>query len=195
LIVLTGPAAVGKSTVARALQKHLGRDGAFWTVMELDAFARGLPTDWLAFDRHVGRHAQRGLVYAPTESGGIELIVGADGRQLFAAFHRAVAATVELGVNVIAEAAIYDDEDRRDWSVALGDIDATWVRLTASVDELEARENANPSRLFRGLARGMSARAVARPFDVVADTGAESVDEIVRRIAEASTRTQGSDPR
>lgn len=184
LVVVTGPAAVGKTTVARALQKHLSRDGDFWLVMDLDVFARGISMRWLSFGDRGGRYADRGFTYAPAPSGGIELTLGADGRRVLAAFHRSVAATVALGVDVVAEAAIYDADDRRDWSVALGEIEATWVRLTASVDELAARERANPSRVFHGLAEGMSARPVVGSFDVVADTGAETLEDIVHRVTE-----------
>ena len=43
LIAITGPAAVGKSTVARALQLEFVRSGDLWLVIDLDSFARGLP--------------------------------------------------------------------------------------------------------------------------------------------------------
>src|SRR5262245_10686656 len=48
LIAITGPAAAGKSTVARAVQAELARSGELWLVLELDLFGRGLARDWVA---------------------------------------------------------------------------------------------------------------------------------------------------
>ena len=92
LIVLTGPAAVGKSTLAKALQAELVRGGELWLTLELDVFASGLPRAWLAWGDHRGRHAARGYVYARAADGGVGLALGQDGRRVLAAFHRSVAA-------------------------------------------------------------------------------------------------------
>jgi hypothetical protein len=111
LIAITGPAAVGKSTVARELQSELIRSGELWLVIELDTFARGLSRDWISFGKHQGRYAERGFVYARGQDGGIELRVGPDGRSVLAAFHRSVAAIARSGVGVICETIVYDDDD------------------------------------------------------------------------------------
>src|SRR5262245_45737710 len=102
-IAITGPAAVGKSTIAQALQVELVRGGELWYVMELDVFARGLPRDWINWGKHRGAFADRGFVYTRGPDGGVDLTLGADGRRMLAAFHRAVAAVVKSGVNVICE--------------------------------------------------------------------------------------------
>ena len=64
LIAITGPAAVGKSTVAKRLQAAFAGNDDLWLVMELDAFGRGLPRDWIALGAHAGRNAKRGYAYA-----------------------------------------------------------------------------------------------------------------------------------
>jgi chloramphenicol 3-O-phosphotransferase len=192
LIIITGPAAVGKSTLARGLQTHFGRDGQHWLVFELDSFGRGVPREWIAFEKHVGRSAARGFIYGPVASGGLDLTLGIDGRRVLAAFHRAVAATVSSGMDVICEAIVYDDADHRDWLDALGDIEATWVRLDASIDLLEERERADRTRLFQGLARGMSARPKVGTYDVEGDSGVQTVDELVERTLESVVRKQSN---
>ena len=88
LIAITGPAAVGKSTVARELQSELVRSGELWLVIELDIFARGLPRDWISLGKHQGRYAERGFVYARGQDGSLELGLGSDGRRVLSAFHR-----------------------------------------------------------------------------------------------------------
>ena len=182
LIALTGPAAVGKSTLARALQSELVSRGELWLVVELDMFARGLSREWIAFGERQGRHAERGFTYARTHDGSIDLKLGPDGRSVLAAFHRSVAAIVKSGVGVVCETIVYDDEDWRDWSEALGDVPTCWVKLGAPLATLEERENADRTRVFRGLARGMSARRPVGSYDFEVDTSAEAASAIARRI-------------
>ncbi len=188
VIVISGPAASGKSTLARALQKRFSRDDQLWMLLELDTFGRGVPRDWIALGDRVGRHSARGFTYGSAASGGLDLTLGADGRRVLGAFHRAVAAAAASGVHVICEAIVYDDADWQDWLEALGDLDVIWVRLHASVDVLEQRERADRSRIFQGLARGMSARAAVGAWDVEGDSGIQSVDELVERVAELLVR-------
>src|SRR6185436_175535 len=103
LIVVTGPAAVGKSTVTKALQKELTRGNELWLAIELDVFARSLPRPWIAWGDYRGRNAAQGFVYARRANGSLELELGADGRRVLSAFHRSVAAVVTSGVGVICE--------------------------------------------------------------------------------------------
>ena len=182
LVAITGPAAVGKSTVARALQSELARRGELWLVIELDLFGRGLPREWVAMGSHVGRYAASGFTYARAEDGSVALELGADGQRVLAAFHRSVAAVVRSGVNVVCETIVYDEEDWSDWSAALRGVPARWVNLRAPVAVLEDRESSDRSRVFRGLARGMSARATVGAYDVEADTSAEPAAAVVERI-------------
>ena len=190
LIVITGPAAAGKSTLSRELQSQLTRDGELWLVLELDVFARGLPRDWVSLGTHRGRHAERGFVYARAQDGGIELGIGVDGRRVLAGFHRTVAAVVRSGIGVICETIVYDQDDRNDWAEALGDMPAFWVKLDAPLAVLEAREAADRTRVLRGLARGMTARASVGRHDFEADSAADSASSIARRIVASMRSSQ-----
>ena len=186
LIAITGPAAVGKSTLARALQAELGRHGELWLLLELDVFARALSRDWIGVGKsRRGAHADAGFVYSRNRDGGVGLTIGADGRRMLAAFHRSVAAVVRSGVNVVAETIVYDDADWSDWRDALTDLATTWVRLFAPLDVLRAREDAEETRLFKGLAQGMMSRPAVGRYDVEIDTAFEPVGAGVARVLSA----------
>ncbi len=183
LIVVTGPAAVGKSTVAKGLQAEFANRGELWLVMELDQFGRGLPRDWVSVGSHDGRYSLHGFSYQRAHDNSIDLVLGSDGRRVLKAFHRSIAAVASAGTNVICETIVYDEDDWSDWLEAVVGISTTWVRLSASLAILEEREKADRSRVFQGLARGMSARSVVGTFDIEADTSNEEASAIVSRIA------------
>jgi chloramphenicol 3-O-phosphotransferase len=183
VVGITGPAAAGKSTVAKALQAELVRDGELWLVVELDTFGRSLPREWISLGEREGRHADLGFIYSRGDDGGIELRLGADARRVLHAFHGAVAAMAKSDVNVICETILYDDADWADWLDALGDTRMCWVKLSAPLATLESREKADRNAAFLGLAKGMSARPSVGDFNILADTEAEEIGAIVERIA------------
>ncbi len=175
LVAITGPAAVGKSTVAKALLADLTGDGDLWLLMELDVFARALPRDWIAWGERVGRRSELGFTYGREADGSVGLTLGADGRQMLAAFHRSVAAVVRSGMDVICETVVHDEGDWADWQAALDGIEVCWVRLTAPVARLEERERAERP----------SARPLVGVSDIEADTDVDDAQAIARRIAHA----------
>jgi chloramphenicol 3-O-phosphotransferase len=185
LIGITGPAAAGKSTLLRALQAALSKDGELWFAVQLDDFARGIPPRWVTMAGRSGRYGNLGFTYTAGDDGAIALTLGADGRRVLAAFHRAVAAIAASGVDVIFEAIVHDDADWADWQAALGDRQVLWVRLAAPVAILEYRERFDPTRQLQGLARGMSARPPVGRADIAADTSAESTEAIMARVMAA----------
>lgn len=77
---------------------------------------------------------------------------------------------------------MYDDEDWSDWCESVGHLDVHRVRLNAPLATLEARESADPTRVLKGLARGMSARKTAGRSDVEIDTSLATAEEIARHI-------------
>ena len=148
LIAITGPAAVGKSTIARALQAELSRRGELWLVLELDLFGRGLSRDWIAMGARRGAHAERGFVYARAADGTIALELGPDGRRVLAAFHRSVAAAARDGRR------LRDDRLRRGGLARLvrgaGGRPSCWVKLGAPL----ARSTSASAPTGRGSSRG-----------------------------------------
>lgn len=181
LVLITGPAAVGKSTTARALQAHLATEGRLWLLTELDVFGRGLPREWIAWGGRRGRLADLGFSYDQTDDG-IALTLGTDGRRVMAAFHRSIAAIARSGLCVICETIVHDAEDWADWNEALAGLTPVWVRLGAPVPTLEAREQLRRPE-GQGLGRGMSARPLIGVYDVEADTGSDRPEQIAAEIA------------
>ncbi len=183
LAIITGPAAVGKSTIGRSLQSELIiQSGQLWLIIELDVFARALPREWTALGAHRGKYSELGFSFVRSEDGSMEQSLGADGRRFLAAFHQSVAAVVKSGLNVICETIVHDDEDWNDWGEALGGLPACWIGLSAPNTVLEAREKAVRATAFQGLARGMANRKPVGTYAVEADTDAETTAGIVQRI-------------
>ncbi len=182
LVLVTGPAAAGKSTFAKALQAAFVAKAELCLAVELDVFGRSLPREWVAMESRTGRYASRGFTYARGEDGSVALTLGSDGRRVLSAFHVSVAAIVRSGVNVVCETIVYNDDDWKHWCDALGGIPARWVKLNAPLAVLENRERADRTRVFQGLARGMSARPSVGTYDIEADTSRESAREIVDRV-------------
>ena len=67
VVVLTGPPASGKSTLARALQGKLSALGSPWLYNGVDAFADSLRRDWSSFEGNGGQFAERGFTYKETQ--------------------------------------------------------------------------------------------------------------------------------
>lgn len=183
VVAITGPAAAGKSTIAKALQSELSRRGSLWLYIEIDAFAATLYRDWFSFDGRGGSFAERGFVFQRDDNNGLRLNLGPDGRRVLFAFHRAVAAVANAGVNVVCETIVHDDRDWEDWSETLQAIPVYWVKLGAPLAFLEAREQNRPSEV-RGLARAVMSRKPIGSYHLDVDTSAEGIDEIVERIIE-----------
>jgi chloramphenicol 3-O-phosphotransferase len=187
VILIVGPAAVGKSTLAKALHRDLVRGGELWLLMQIDPFVTAsLSSEWVGWSKHRGAYAERGFAYARAADGSLALELGTDGRRVLQAFHRAVAAVVTSGVNVVCETLVYDEDDWAHWRASLQGVETCWVRLAAPLTELERRERADRHRSAHGLAEGMLARPPVGRYDIEADTSTDTVDTIVRRIVATS---------
>ncbi len=182
LVIITGPAAAGKSTIAKALQSELSSSGSLWLLVQMDTFADSLYRDWFTFDTHHAPYAKRGIEYRRDNDGGLQLIIGVDGRRALSAFHRSVAAIVKSGVSVVCETVVCDEEDWHDWSEVLEGIQTNWVQLSAPLAILEAREKADRPQVIQGLARGNLARKPVGQYDLELDTSTETIAVIVERI-------------
>jgi len=184
IVFLTGPAAAGKSTVAKAFQKAQARNGAFWVCMDLDDFAKGISFDWYGLGAVRGPHAERGLVYVKAKDGALTMKLGDDLRRAFGAFRAGVLAVAQAGVNVICAASLVEEQDWAAW----GEIGAAHpvirVGLMGPVDELERREKADATRLLKGLARGNYAIYDRDEYDLRIDTTLVSAKDAAQLVAE-----------
>ena len=184
IVVITGAAATGKSTVAAALQAKLSAQGSLWLYSGIDSFAQSLRRDWASFEGRGGPFAERGFVYSRGKDGALSLTLGADGRRVMNAFHKSIAAIARSGINVVCEAVIYDAEDWGDWVETLEPFSTCWVKLSAPLAVLEDREKDRPQEV-RGLARGMMSTQGVGRFDVECDTSIDTLEEVVGKILES----------
>jgi chloramphenicol 3-O phosphotransferase len=159
IVLLVGPSSVGKTAVARELQRALR---GLWLTAGVDLF-------WGTLDeRSVGEFR--------TDSAAM--------RRVTRGWHRAVAALAHEGNNVIVDELWLHRWWLSDWSEALAGLRWWSVRLTAGVAELARREAVRGDRPA-GLAAGDAANAPGGDdrFDLVLDTGEASAAECAAAIA------------
>jgi chloramphenicol 3-O phosphotransferase len=170
VIVLNGPSSSGKTTLAAALQRRFAADDECWFVYAMDDYFAKVPFDWVQAGKHVGRHAEQGVVLEIVD-GGFRMRMGPIGRQVLAAWRGAVASAVRAGLNVIADDVILTEAEWQGWQDELAGLDAHWVRVQIALDLLEAREQARGDRM-PGQARAQYDDAYRFPtYDAQVDTG------------------------
>jgi chloramphenicol 3-O phosphotransferase len=170
VIVLDGPSSSGKSTSARALQRLFAADNECWLVYAMDDYFARLPAEWVRAGRHVGAHADEGVVLEVV-GGAFRMRLGPIGRKVLAAWRGAVASAARAGLNVIADDVVLTEGEWRGRQAVLDGVDAHWVRIQIALDLLEARERARGDRM-PGHARAQYADAYRYPtYDSEVDTG------------------------
>ena len=171
LIVISGPIASGKSTVARALARDLGRSGTAVAMIDLD-----LVYDMLEPD-HVRKDDAAKWLRARRASAALADAFLLDG--------------VEV---VIVEGEFLTPDDRRAFVDALHSGEKPrFVTLRTSFDVALRRVDADPTRTFSRDRAFLSRhyREAERPLlelastDLVLDTTSIDADEAARRIAKS----------
>jgi chloramphenicol 3-O phosphotransferase len=170
VIVLNGPSSSGKTTLARALQRRFAADGACWFVYAMDDYFAKVPREWVSAGKHVGAHAEQGVVLESFD-GVFQMRLGPIGRQVLAAWRGAVGSAARAGLNVIADDVILTEEEWDAWQIELSGIDTHWVRVQIALEVLEAREQARGDRM-PGHARAQYEDSYRFPtYDAEVDTG------------------------
>lgn len=118
VIVLNGTTSSGKTTLARTLQSQLASAGECWIIIALDDFFSKLPFDWVQLGKHVGVHAEQGIVFEMVD-GEIERRLGPLGEHVIAAYRGAVGSAARAGLNVIVDEVLLSEEDWDEWEVEL----------------------------------------------------------------------------
>ena len=151
VIVLNGTTSSGKTTLASTLQSQLASAGECWIIIALDDFFAKLPFDWVQLGKHVGAHAEQGIVFELVD-GEIERRLGPIGAQVIAAYRGAVGTAARAGLNVIVDEVLLSEEDWEAWKEELRGLDPFWVRVDLALDLVEARERDRGDRVI-GMAR------------------------------------------
>jgi chloramphenicol 3-O phosphotransferase len=175
VIVLNGPSSAGKTTLAAALQRRFAADGECWFVYGMDDYFAKVPFDWVTAGKHVGPHADEGVVLEVVD-GVFHMRLGPIGRGVLAAWRGAVASAARAGLNVIADDVVLTEDDWTGWLTDLDGVDTHWVRVHVDLDLIEAREHARGDRI-PGQARAQYEDAYRHPaYDAMVDTGALDPD-------------------
>jgi chloramphenicol 3-O phosphotransferase len=170
VIVLNGPSSSGKTTLATALQRRFAAEDECWFVYAIDDYFAKVPFDWVTARKHVGKHAEEGVVLEYVD-GAFRMRMGPIGRQVLVAWRGAVGSAARAGLNVIADDVILTEEEWLGWQAELEGIDAHWVRVQIALDVLEAREQTRSDRM-PGHARAQYEESYRYPkYDAEVDTG------------------------
>jgi chloramphenicol 3-O phosphotransferase len=170
VIVLNGPSSSGKTTLAAALQRRFAAAGECWFVYAMDDYFAKVPFDWVTAGKHIGAHAEDGVVLEIVD-GAFRMRLGPIGRRVLAAWRGAVGSAARAGLNVIADDVVLTEAEWRAWQVELDGLDAHWVRVHIALDVLEARERDRSDRM-PGHARAQYEDSYRYPaYDAEVDTG------------------------
>lgn len=164
VLLLIGPSSVGKTAIAKELQRSLR---GVWLIAGVDMFwgmldEGTLPTGTFRSDSPAMRRITRG-------------------------WHRAVAALAREGNDVIADELWTHGWWLQDWNEALGDLRRWSVLLKAQLPALTRREAERGDRPS-GLAAADLAMAPSEgSFDLVIDTNAKTAAECAAAITDLVT--------
>ena len=176
IVLLNGVGSVGKSSVAKALQRIASRPMIH---VSMDAFLDMLPPgtfgdpDYYAFETNY----EDGFPVTAVRSGRMMT-------RLLCAMRAAIAAMAADGLDLVVDDVFWGDE-LADYRRRLAGFDLHAVGLVAPLGVLEARERARGDRVL-GLARWQFARVHRGcDYDLTLDTSRLTADEAAARIKQA----------
>ena len=183
VIVLNGTTSVGKSTLARVLQRSLAARGEPWVVIALDDFFARAPADWFQIGDHVGHHAEVGMVFEMV-NGRIERRVGSFGSTVLAGYRAAVAGMARAGLDVIVDEVLLSAEDWEGWQAELRGLSVRWVAVELPLEATLRRERDRGDRVVGMAAAQFDVVHSFATYDVRVDMGVltpeEAADVILR---------------
>ena len=189
LLILNGASSTGKTTLASGFRDTRAAAGEFWLLMGIDDYVSKLPLSWwdAGLPGGPGAHAKDGLRFETT-GGGLQLVVGDTCRRLLRAYHRAVAAAVRSGLDVVVDEVVFDDDLRRDWCDVLDGLEPVWVAVRCAPEVAQERERRRGDRPI-----GMTSthtdtvhRSIDYAFEVdTSDLGPEdALTDLLRKLSD-----------
>ncbi len=172
IVVLNGVGSVGKTTLARAIQRAAPVP---FLHVQMDAFLEMLP---VALDDD-----PQSFSYCPGPHG-VEIHAGPVGARLIRGMHAAVAALAASGNDLILD-TVMEKDGTEDLHQALGPAPWFFVGLHAPLSVIEERERARGDRMI-GLARAQFARVhVAQRYDLELDLSDVTPETAAKRVLRA----------
>lgn len=173
IILLNGVGSVGKSSIAKALQR-IAREP--FLHMAMDNFIDTMPPALF--------EAPDGMVFTPGTHDGrpsIEITVGPAAERAFRGMRFAMAAMARQGNNLIIDDVLIGN-DAAEYREALAGLTVHWVGVFAPLDVLEERERRRGDRDI-GLARWQFDRVhQGIRYDLEIDTSGATPEECAERI-------------
>ena len=178
VILLNGTSSAGKTSVAAALQRQLDEH---YVRLGIDQFLSALPPDL--------HDSAEGVCFVDDQAG-VRPLLGPAGVKLERAFHRAVRAVADAGLNIIVDDVLFEPWLLEDWLIVLAGIHFTLVGVHCPISEAERREVARGDRRI-GQARGQHGVVHLNcVYDIEVDTMAcdpeQAANEIRRTLAASS---------
>lgn len=138
-VVLNGPSAVGKSTLAKAIQDHLDEPLLRFGIDEL---YRMVPDQW-AGGVADARWADRGFTYQNVETmpGARRINNGVDAIAMLYAMNAAIVAVLRSGVGVVVDGQAFEPDVNQDLENRLRDLRASGLARIAVVELMASDEN------------------------------------------------------
>jgi len=178
IIFLNGTSSAGKSSIAHALQErlddlylHTGLDHFLWVLSP--CFFDHNQEDKCGF-RIIQGVGEDPLAVALTKQ--------PEGKRFAFAIHRAMLELAEMGMNLIIEEALFDEDDFQDYLNLFHNYRVYFIGVDADEEVLEQREKLREDRRA-GIAKGLR-KVVNRnkTYDLTIDTTFISQEEAAERI-------------
>ena len=167
LIVLDGPSCVGKTQLAKELQKQLSHE--VWLNFSIDTIVYTLPqiildgcnydSKWDTFDRNA----------------------------LLAGTFSCLQSLVKCGNKVIFDIVISTERRANELLGYLTEFRVFYVGLTAGWEYLEQRVNAREDRTLAEVKHGYESTPKHLPYDIVVDTSQCDSKSVARKVIKAMT--------
>jgi len=180
--VLVGVSSVGKTSVAEQLQLALREP---YLHVGLDHFLSMFPYEWRDHPRRPGPGFWVDQTPGAGGSPSARIYYGEAGERLLTGMRAAVNALLATGNNVILDEMPVDDSIMPAWRRDLRSGSTCWVRLTASLAVLEARERARTKGQQLGNSRGHFDVQAGDEWDLVIDTDDLTPPETAAQIVKA----------
>lgn len=186
-VVINGPSAAGKSTLAAVIQNHLEEPLLRFGVDEL---YRMVPDQWAGGVKNA-RHADRGFTYQdiPSMPGVRRIQNGTDALAMLYAMNAAIVGMLSSGMGVVVDGQAFEPSVNKDLECRLRELQANGIARVAIIevgavdDQLAERQRRHDHPVGLSLYHNILPKQAEQP-DLVVDTTCMTADEVADHVCE-----------